>query len=250
MTPMNFFVWLVVMINHKRPWVVYPSSCTSSFVNSIHNGHTWSKSSPSSLGPFNCVREKIPFPRALLDYDYFDNICLLLNVFVVQVVVSTHAIRDISYCSKDIEDKRVFGYVTKDRSGNYCHVFMASNTVRPSTTHTSTQLHQHTHMYMHMCALAHTCTYTQSHQHAHSRVHTHALQLYSCVSYSQEVSDEIVMTIGQAAEIAYQKVMCSRKLPYDHVDADPPSSRWGVWPCLTLTSQNSFVFSFDLLCVF
>ena len=101
------------------------------------------------------------------------------------------------------------------------------------------------------CALAHTCTYTQSHQHAHSRVHTHALQLYSCVSYSQEVSDEIVMTIGQAAEIAYQKVMCSRKLPYDHVDADPPSSRWGVWPCLTLTSQNSFVFSsFGLLCVF
>jgi len=41
------------------------------------------------------------------------------------MVVSTHVIRDISYCSQDIEDKRVFAYITKDKSGmNYCHVFV------------------------------------------------------------------------------------------------------------------------------
>lgn len=48
------------------------------------------------------------------------------------MVVSTHVIRDISYCSQDIEDKRVFAYITKDKSGmNYCHVFVAASEVRP-----------------------------------------------------------------------------------------------------------------------
>ena len=47
-----------------------------------------------------------------------------------QMIVSTHVIRDISYCSQDIEDKRVFAYITKDKSGmNYCHVFMAASEV-------------------------------------------------------------------------------------------------------------------------
>lgn len=48
-----------------------------------------------------------------------------------QVIVSTHAIRDISCCSSDIEDKRVFAYITKDKpSGkNYSHVFMATTQV-------------------------------------------------------------------------------------------------------------------------
>ena len=48
----------------------------------------------------------------------------------LQMIVSTHVIRDISYCSQDIEDKRVFAYITKDKSGmNYCHVFMAASEV-------------------------------------------------------------------------------------------------------------------------
>ncbi len=47
-----------------------------------------------------------------------------------QNVVSTHAVQDISYCSQDIEDKRVFAYITKDKSGmSYCHVFMAPSKV-------------------------------------------------------------------------------------------------------------------------
>lgn len=48
----------------------------------------------------------------------------------LQMIVSTHVIRDISYCSQDIEDKCVFAYITKDKSGmNYCHVFMAASEV-------------------------------------------------------------------------------------------------------------------------
>ena len=48
----------------------------------------------------------------------------------LQMIVSTHVIRDISYCSQDIEDKRVFAYITKDKSGmNYCHVFIAASEV-------------------------------------------------------------------------------------------------------------------------
>jgi hypothetical protein len=68
-----------------------------------------------------------------------------------KTVVSTHSIQDISCCSQDIEDKRVFAYITKDKSSLfYCHVFLAP---------------------------------------------------------SVEVADEVVMTIGQAFEIAYQKVL-------------------------------------------
>jgi len=71
-----------------------------------------------------------------------------------KMVVSTHVIRDISYCSQDIEDKRVFAYITKDKSGmNYCHVFVAA---------------------------------------------------------SEEIAGEIMMTIAQAFEITYQKVMKAR----------------------------------------
>ncbi len=52
--------------------------------------------------------------------------------FTLQGVISTHAVRDISYCTADREDKRVFAYITKDRqaSVNYSHVFMAPSKVR------------------------------------------------------------------------------------------------------------------------
>ena len=48
-----------------------------------------------------------------------------------QKVVSYHAIRQISYCTTDIEDKSVFAYITKDRSAckNYSHVFVAPSQV-------------------------------------------------------------------------------------------------------------------------
>lgn len=71
-----------------------------------------------------------------------------------KVVVSTHAVRDISYCTPDIEEPKVFAYITKDQERNYCHVFSAS---------------------------------------------------------SKETADEIRMTIGQAFEICYQKVMKARR---------------------------------------
>ena len=50
---------------------------------------------------------------------------------MVQAVVSIHAIRDVSCCAPDIEDKRVFAYITKDRATgkNYSHVFMADSQV-------------------------------------------------------------------------------------------------------------------------
>ena len=46
-------------------------------------------------------------------------------------MISTHAIRDISYCSADREDKCVFAYITKDRQANvnYSHVFMTPSKV-------------------------------------------------------------------------------------------------------------------------
>ena len=67
-------------------------------------------------------------------------ICLhvttLATHLVLQMVVSTHSIQDISYCSQDIEDQRVFAYITKDKSGMfYCHVFMAVSKVNIHTLH-------------------------------------------------------------------------------------------------------------------
>ena len=49
-----------------------------------------------------------------------------------QIVVSTHLIRDISHCCPDIEDPRVFAYMTKDKETDcsYCHVFMVESKVR------------------------------------------------------------------------------------------------------------------------
>ena len=49
----------------------------------------------------------------------------------LQTVVSVHAIRDVSCCSSDIENKSVFAYITKDRStgNNFSHVFMAPSPV-------------------------------------------------------------------------------------------------------------------------
>lgn len=48
-----------------------------------------------------------------------------------QKVISIHAIRDISCCATDIEDKRVFAYISKDRAtgNNYSHVFLADSEV-------------------------------------------------------------------------------------------------------------------------
>lgn len=42
-----------------------------------------------------------------------------------------HAIRDVSFCAPDIEDKSVFAYITRDRTtgSNYAHVFMAESQV-------------------------------------------------------------------------------------------------------------------------
>lgn len=70
-------------------------------------------------------------------------------------MVSVHAIRDVSCCSSDIEDRRVFAYITKERTTgkNYSHVFMAT---------------------------------------------------------SEDVSNDIRMTLAQAFEICYQKVMRAR----------------------------------------
>lgn len=47
------------------------------------------------------------------------------------MVVSTHLIRDISHCCPDIEDPRVFAYMTKEKETNqsYCHVFMVQSKV-------------------------------------------------------------------------------------------------------------------------
>ena len=47
------------------------------------------------------------------------------------MVVSNHLIRDISHCCPDIEDTRVFAYMTKEKETgrSYCHVFMAESKV-------------------------------------------------------------------------------------------------------------------------
>lgn len=46
-------------------------------------------------------------------------------------MVSFHAIRDVSFCTSDIEDQNVFAYITKDRDSgkNYSHVFVANSQV-------------------------------------------------------------------------------------------------------------------------
>ena len=46
--------------------------------------------------------------------------------------MSTHLIRDISHCCPDIEDPRVFAYITKEKETDcsYCHVFMVESKVR------------------------------------------------------------------------------------------------------------------------
>ena len=56
-----------------------------------------------------------------------------------QRVVSTHYIQDISHCCSDIEDGRVFAYMTKEKETNhsYCHVFMVQSKVRDHSQYTS-----------------------------------------------------------------------------------------------------------------
>ena len=51
-----------------------------------------------------------------------------------QMVVSNHLIQDISHCCSDIEDQRVFAYMTKDKAvdKSYCHVFMVLSQVKLS----------------------------------------------------------------------------------------------------------------------
>ena len=90
--------------------------------------------------------------------------------------MSVHAIRDVSCCSSDIEDRRVFAYITKERTTgkNYSHVFMAT-----------------------------------------SEVHVQSNLRGVCTNYSmfiplQDVSNDIRMTLAQAFEICYQKVMRAR----------------------------------------
>ena len=50
---------------------------------------------------------------------------------VSKMVVSNHLIQDISHCCSDIEDQRMFAYMTKDKEvdKSYCHVFMVQSQV-------------------------------------------------------------------------------------------------------------------------
>lgn len=74
---------------------------------------------------------------------------------ISKMIVSNHHIQDISHCCPDIEDPRVFAYMTKEKETgrSYCHVFMAN---------------------------------------------------------TKETTDEIIMTVGQAFEVAYQAVIRAR----------------------------------------
>ena len=53
------------------------------------------------------------------------------HVFLLQITVSNHDIRNISYITQDPEDRRVFAYIAKDAKTDkhYCHVFRMDSIV-------------------------------------------------------------------------------------------------------------------------
>ena len=55
----------------------------------------------------------------------------LINKTFLQIMVSYHDMRNISYITQDPEDRKVFAYIAKDAKTekHYCHVFRVESTV-------------------------------------------------------------------------------------------------------------------------
>lgn len=55
----------------------------------------------------------------------------LISKTFLQIMVSYHDMRNISYITQDPEDRKVFAYIAKDAKTekHYCHVFRVESTV-------------------------------------------------------------------------------------------------------------------------
>lgn len=115
-----------------------------------------------------------------------------MHLFVslrLQNIIAEHEIRNISCAAQDPEDLSTFAYITKDlkSSHHYCHVFTAFDVV--STDTASVRFYQQIASMMSHCTLMLVCL------------------LPSC----QNLAYEIILTLGQAFEVAYQLALQARK---------------------------------------
>lgn len=112
------------------------------------------------------------------------NVYVPISIFFIlslQNIIAEHEIRNISCAAQDPEDLSTFAYITKDlkSSHHYCHVFTAFDVVSPVTL----GLWSYTFL-------------TYSH---------------TCFPSSQNLAYEIILTLGQAFEVAYQLALQARK---------------------------------------
>ncbi len=110
----------------------------------------------------------------------------------LQNIIAEHEIRNISCAAQDPEDLSTFAYITKDlkSSHHYCHVFTAFDVV--STDSVSVFLWAHVRQIMPImshCILMPVCLYPSR----------------------QNLAYEIILTLGQAFEVAYQLALQARK---------------------------------------
>lgn len=111
----------------------------------------------------------------------------------LQNIIAEHEIRNISCAAQDPEDLSTFAYITKDlkSSHHYCHVFTAFDVVSTDTVSVCLKAN-----IIFIVPIISLCILTAV-----------FLPSTSC----QNLAYEIILTLGQAFEVAYQLALQARK---------------------------------------